>query len=69
MIFINHNLNEKIFEHCANNDYSGLKYVEDTFNQDVSKLPKNLTHLCFCGIFEKDVSNLPKNLTLSYEFN
>ena len=33
------------------------------FNQDVSQLPNNLTHLIFTDNFNQDISQLPKSVT------
>ena len=35
LIFSDYVLNERIFEHYANNDFNGLEYVGSIFNQDI----------------------------------
>ncbi len=42
LIFSDYELNEKIFEYCANNNFDNLQYVKSKFNKDVSILPQLL---------------------------
>ena len=63
LIFSDYELNERLFEHYANNNFCGLKYEINKFNQDVSVLPSSIIHLTFGTYFDQDVSVLPPFLT------
>ena len=63
LIFSNHELNEKLFEHYTNNDFMGLEIKKNRFNKDVSFLPYSLTHLTFGHCFNRDVYVLHQGIT------
>ncbi len=60
LIFSDYTLDKQLFEHYSNNNFEGLTYKRNKFNQDVSNLPQGITHLTFGGCFNQDVSNYLK---------
>ncbi len=72
LIFSDFALDEKLFEYYSNNNFKDLECIGSGFDQDVSKLPPNITHLTFGRHFNRDVSKLPPfltHLTFGYDFN
>ena len=63
LIFSDYELNDNLFERYEDSKLKDLSSLKSKFNQSVSNLPLNLTHLTFGVNFNQDVSNLPPNLT------
>ncbi len=61
LIFSNYELDEKIFQRYANDNFNVITYRVGKFNQDVSALPPSLTHLTF-GYFFNQQCNIPPNI-------
>ncbi len=57
----NYELNDKLFEHYANNDFNNLKYKESNFNHNISNLPQIITYLTFGSNFNQQY-NIPYNI-------